>query len=158
MSLTQEVNEHGCVHLRQDDRRVISGHASLALELMEQVPEADVVLVGCGGGGLAAAVAAAYAHFGGDRVRNEVKVYGVEPEGANSMFLSLKVRWGASLVEIRVLCSTGNYLSGNIFKEKRLEKNAIRLNCSNKGNSIKSIDKFEKLHTLLLQYTFCRLP
>ena len=56
-----------------------------------QVPEVDVVLVGCGGGGLVAGVAAAIKEFGGREEGKEVKVYAVEPETANCMFLSLKV-------------------------------------------------------------------
>ena len=42
-----------------DDLSLIAGHASLGLEILEDVPEVDVVVVCCGGGGLLAGVAAA---------------------------------------------------------------------------------------------------
>ena len=42
-----------------DDLSLIAGHASLGLEILEDVPEVEVVVVCCGGGGLLAGVAAA---------------------------------------------------------------------------------------------------
>jgi threonine dehydratase len=57
-----------------DQEETISGQASLALELEQQAPELDSVLVAIGGGGLLAGMASWY----GRRVR----LVGVEPEGA----------------------------------------------------------------------------
>lgn len=73
-----------------DDRDLISGHGTLGLEILEDVPEADIVLVCCGGGGLVAGVAAAV-----KAKKKEVKVYAVEPELSNGMYKSLE----ASLVQ-----------------------------------------------------------
>jgi threonine dehydratase len=56
------------------------GTATLGLELMEQVPDLDVVVVPIGGGGLCAGVAAAV-----KLARPSCRVIGVEPEGADSM-------------------------------------------------------------------------
>lgn len=50
---------------------------SLGLEVLEAVPDPDVVVVCCGGGGLLAGVAAAVKLSGCDTTR----IYGVEPEG-----------------------------------------------------------------------------
>ena len=69
-----------------DDVDIIRGHASCGLEILEDVPEVDVVVVCCGGGGLLAGVAAAIKLKAGASTR----VVGVEPEGANSMWLSVK--------------------------------------------------------------------
>ncbi|XP_043964280.1 L-threonine dehydratase catabolic TdcB isoform X3 [Gambusia affinis] len=60
-----------------DDLDLIAGHASLGLEVLEAVPDPDVVVVCCGGGGLLAGVAAAVKLSGCDTTR----IYGVEPEG-----------------------------------------------------------------------------
>ena len=60
--------------------RTALGTATLGLELVEQVPDLDAVVVPIGGGGLCAGVAAAV-----KLARPHCRVYGVEPEGADSM-------------------------------------------------------------------------
>ncbi|XP_069012790.1 phenylserine dehydratase isoform X1 [Embiotoca jacksoni] len=67
-----------------DDLDLIAGHASLGMEVLEAMPEPDVVAVCCGGGGLLAGVAAAIKLSGRDKTR----IYGVEPEGACTMYKS----------------------------------------------------------------------
>ncbi|XP_029969841.1 uncharacterized protein LOC115404577 [Salarias fasciatus] len=67
-----------------DDLDLIAGHSSLGLEVLEVIPEPDVVVVCCGGGGLLAGVAAAIKLSGCDKTR----IYGVEPEGACTMYKS----------------------------------------------------------------------
>ncbi len=69
---------------------VIAGHASLGAELAEDLPSADVILVGVGNGGMLAGLGAMLRTVYG-KGREEVKLYGVEPEGANAMYLSMKV-------------------------------------------------------------------
>jgi threonine dehydratase len=56
-----------------DDPAVIAGQGTIALELLEQCPELEVVVVGVGGGGMAAGIAAAT-----KALRPEVRVVGVE--------------------------------------------------------------------------------
>ncbi len=68
-----------------DDPDVIAGHGSLGLEILEDVPEVDVVVVGIGGGGLISGVAAALKER-----RPSVRVYGVEPVTSNAMTLALE--------------------------------------------------------------------
>jgi threonine dehydratase len=60
--------------------RTALGTATLGLEFMEQAPGLDAVIVPIGGGGLAAGVAAAV-----KLASPQTRVYGVEPEGADSM-------------------------------------------------------------------------
>ncbi|KAJ0057058.1 hypothetical protein NL108_000903, partial [Boleophthalmus pectinirostris] len=67
-----------------DDLDLIAGHASLGLELLDVLPDPDVVVVCCGGGGLLAGVAAAIKLSGCEKTR----IYGVEPQGACTMFQS----------------------------------------------------------------------
>ena len=64
-----------------DQRETLLGQGTLALELSEQVPRLDTVLVAVGGGGLIGGMAAFY---GGG-----VRVVGVEPDGAPTLTAAL---------------------------------------------------------------------
>lgn len=66
-----------------EGRRTALGTATLGLEFVEQCPDLEAVIVPIGGGGLAAGVAAAF-----HALAPHVAVYGVEPEGADSMHRS----------------------------------------------------------------------
>lgn len=70
-----------------DDPAVIAGQGTIGLELAEEAPEAEVVAVPVGGGGLIAGVAAALAN-----TRRSVRVVGVEAAGAASMAAALHAR------------------------------------------------------------------
>ena len=63
-----------------EDREVIAGHGSVGLEILDDLPDVDVVVVGVGGGGLISGTAAAL-----KALRPGVRVYGVEPVGAAAM-------------------------------------------------------------------------
>ncbi len=67
-----------------DDLEVIAGHGTLGLEIVEDVPDVDVVIVPVGGGGLISGVAAAI-----KALRPQAKVIGVEPFAADVMTQSL---------------------------------------------------------------------
>ena len=58
-----------------DDREIIAGQGTIGLELLEQCPDADVVVVPVGGGGLIAGVACAM-----KEKRPAIRVIGVEAE------------------------------------------------------------------------------
>jgi threonine dehydratase len=60
-----------------DDLRVIAGQGTVALEILEQVPDLDAIVVPVGGGGLLAGVATVLS-----ALKPEVKIIGVEPENA----------------------------------------------------------------------------
>ena len=68
-----------------DDEEVIAGQGTIGLEILEQLSDADAVVVPIGGGGLIAGVAFAVKHL-----NPKVKVYGVQAERAASMAQSLK--------------------------------------------------------------------
>ena len=63
---------------------IIAGQGSVGLEILEQAPDIGTVFVPMGGGGLVSGVATAI-----KRSRPEVRVIGVEPEGAPKMTRSL---------------------------------------------------------------------
>jgi threonine dehydratase len=68
-----------------DDPRVIAGQATVGMELLDDVPDVDVVVVACGGGGLLSGVATAV-----KLRRPSARVIGVEPAGANAMSQSVE--------------------------------------------------------------------
>ncbi len=68
-----------------NDEDVIAGQGTIALELMEQLPDLDAVIVPIGGGGLIAGIA-----FTLKTLKPNVKVYGVQASGAPSMMNSFK--------------------------------------------------------------------
>lgn len=66
-----------------DDPRVVAGHASVGLEILEQCREVSTIVVPVGGGGLISGVAVAC-------LESKVTIVGVEPEGADAMCRSLE--------------------------------------------------------------------
>jgi threonine dehydratase len=63
-----------------DDEDVIAGQGTIGLELLEQLPDAEAVIVPVGGGGLISGVA-----FAIKSLKPHIKVYGVQAAGAPSM-------------------------------------------------------------------------
>lgn len=63
-----------------EDERVIAGQGTIGLELLEQVPDLEVIVVPIGGGGLIAGIATAV-----KARRPGVRIYGVQTEAAPSM-------------------------------------------------------------------------
>lgn len=81
----QYAEEHGAAFVPPfDDPEVIAGQGTVGLELAEEAPEAEVVVVPVGGGGLIAGVGTALAH-----VAKGVRVIGVEPVGAATLSAAL---------------------------------------------------------------------
>ncbi len=68
-----------------DDENVIAGQGTIGLEILDQLPEVDAVVVPVGGGGLISGVAYAIKNLSPN-----VKVYGVQASGAPSMVHSLE--------------------------------------------------------------------
>ena len=68
-----------------DDELVMAGQGSIGLEILDQLPDVDAVIVPIGGGGLISGVA-----FAIKSLRPDVKIYGVQAAGAASMFNAFK--------------------------------------------------------------------
>ena len=68
-----------------DHPDVIAGQGTTALEILEEVPDLDILAVPCGGGGLLAGCALVCNHLA-----PEAELYGVEPSAANDTALSLE--------------------------------------------------------------------
>lgn len=77
--------EHGYTFVHPfDDEKVIAGQGTIGLEILQQMPDVEAVIVPIGGGGLISGVAYAI-----KTLRPDVKVYGVQVAGAASMVKSL---------------------------------------------------------------------
>jgi threonine dehydratase len=93
----QLVREHGYVVVPPyDDEQIIAGQATCGLEIVEALPDVDLVLTPVSGGGLLSGVAAAV-----KQLRPQAMVFGVEPELAGDTAASFRagaiVEWPAEL-------------------------------------------------------------
>jgi threonine dehydratase len=68
-----------------DDYAIMAGQGTAALELLEDVPELDFLLVPTSGCGLLAGCAVAAKHL-----RPQIRLYGVEPEAGNDTWRSFR--------------------------------------------------------------------
>lgn len=68
-----------------DDEVLMAGHASLGLEITEDLPDVTDIFLGIGGGGMAGGLVRAL-----DATRSTARLHGVEPEGADAMARSLE--------------------------------------------------------------------
>lgn len=81
-------DEHGYTFIHPfDDEHVIAGQGTIGLELLDQLPDLDAVIVPIGGGGLISGIA-----FAMKSLNPNVKVYGVQAQGAPSMLHSLELQ------------------------------------------------------------------
>jgi threonine dehydratase len=80
------VDEEGAVLVPPfDDDAVIAGQGTVALELLEDVPDLDLIVTPCGGGGLLSGTAVA-----AKGIHPEIRLWGVEPEEGDDMKRSLE--------------------------------------------------------------------
>ena len=70
-----------------NDYRVIAGQGTVALELLEEIPDLDIVMTPLGGGGLLSGTAVVVKGINGN-----IKVIGAEPAGADDGYRSFKSR------------------------------------------------------------------
>lgn len=83
------------------DPKVIAGQGTIGLEIIEQAPELDILLVSIGGGGLISGVAiAAHAH------NPRLRIIGVEPTGAPTLYNSLQAGQVIELPSINTAAGT----------------------------------------------------
>ncbi len=108
-SVFDEANEAALAHARAEgavyvhpfaDPAVISGQGTVGLELLEEAPDADSVLVAVGGGGLIAGIATAL-----KALKPGIRVVGVEPVGAPTLHDSLAA--GALVTLERIATAAG---------------------------------------------------
>jgi threonine dehydratase len=84
-----------------EGKTVATGTATVGLELLEDAPDLDAVIVPIGGGGLCAGIAAAV-----KQLRPQCLVFGVEPEGADSMHRSFARGEPQSIDSVRTIADS----------------------------------------------------
>jgi len=85
-ALNQVIKKTGAIFVHPyNDARVIAGQGTAALELLEEVPQLDIILVPVGGGGLLSGTAISAAHLS-----PTTRVIAVEPAGAADAFRSFQ--------------------------------------------------------------------
>jgi threonine dehydratase len=92
---TQAAREEACAKVQREtgatlvhpyaDARVMAGQGTIVLELLQQIPHLDTVIVPIGGGGLASGCAIALA-----ALSPQARLFGAEPAGADDAFRSLQ--------------------------------------------------------------------
>lgn len=80
---------------------VIAGQGTIGLEILQDIPEVDVLLVAVGGGGLISGISIA-----AKALRPALKVIGIEPVGAPTLYESLRAGQVIELPEIRTAANT----------------------------------------------------
>jgi threonine dehydratase len=95
------------------DPAVIAGQGTLGLEILEDDPEADLLLVAIGGGGLISGVATAV-----KALRPGVRIVGVEPVGAPTLHASLRA---GRVVELERITTAANTLAPRSTAEINFE-------------------------------------
>jgi len=90
-----------------DDPGVIAGQGTVGLEILDDLPEVDVVVVGVGGGGLISGVGAAI-----KQLRPATRVIGVEPETSNALSLGLAASEPVRLQPISIADGLGAPFAG----------------------------------------------
>jgi threonine dehydratase len=83
------------------DSAVIAGQGTIGVEILDQTPDIDTVIVAIGGGGLIAGVAATI-----KALRPDIRVIGVDPEGAPTHFESRRAGKLVTLGEITTVAGT----------------------------------------------------
>jgi len=99
-TLRQLEAERGIVAINHlEDPTVAIGHGTVALEILEQLPEADTVLVPISTGGLLAGVAAAV-----KETKPSAQVIGVQPEGSDATYRSFRAGKVVTIAEVNTIC------------------------------------------------------
>lgn len=103
-AVDQHVAVDGMYNLHSfDDLHLIAGMASVGLEILEEIPKPDVVIVCCGGGGLLSGVGAGLKLKGCESTR----IFGIEPEAAPTMYLSKQQGQAVSDVKLANTIASG---------------------------------------------------
>ena len=105
--------EEGYVEISPfDDPHVIAGQGTIGLEVMEEQPDLEAILVPLSGGGLAAGIAVA-----AKAIRPDIRVIGISMDRGAAMDASIKA---GKPVEIDEVASLADSLGGGIGMENRL--------------------------------------
>ena len=119
-----------------DDIDVLEGQGTIALEILEEMPDAEVIVVPIGGGGLISGIAAA-----AKMIKPDIKIIGVEPSGAASATEALKKNKVVTLPEANTIAD------GTAVKRI----GDLTFNCIKQyGDEVVTVDDYELTEAFLL--------
>jgi len=81
-----------------DEPKMIIGHGSVGLEIFEEQPDTDIIVVPVGGGTLISGIA-----LTARQLNPKTRVYGVQPEGAAAMHASLKANYVVEIDSVNTI-------------------------------------------------------
>ncbi|XP_050405407.1 uncharacterized protein LOC126821112 isoform X2 [Patella vulgata] len=84
-----------------DDRDLIAGYGSIGMEILDKVPDLDILVICCGGGGLSSGISAAVRA----KLGMACRIYTVEPEGSPTMYESFKSNKAVSIPTVKSVAS-----------------------------------------------------
>lgn len=96
-----------------DDDEVIAGQATIAYELLEEMPDVDVIIASIGGGGLMSGISQYAKSF-----NPKIKIYGSQTIGANSMSKSLET---GKIIGIPEITSIATSLGATKVEDRTFE-------------------------------------
>jgi threonine dehydratase len=141
VSLQQET---GAVFIHPfDDPLVIAGQGTVGLEILEDLPDADAIVVPVGGGGLIAGIAVAV-----KAMRPQTRIVGVEAGGAASMSASLQAGRVVTLAQANTIAD------GIAIKTPGAESFAI---CRALVDEVVTVDDDEIAQTILFLLERCKV-
>lgn len=96
-----------------NDPKIIVGQGTISFEILEDLPDTDVIVAGIGGGGLLSGIA-----FTAKEIRDEIKVFGVEAAGGPAMLKSLETGHPIELKHLNTLADglASKTVGDNTFK------------------------------------------
>lgn len=100
-----------------DDEKVIAGQGTIGLEILEKLPDTDIIVVPIGGGGLISGIAVA-----AKSINPDIKIIGVQTKISPSMYESIKegkiltVKGGSTIAD-GIAVKTPGKLTFDIVKE-----------------------------------------
>jgi threonine dehydratase len=83
------------------DPLVVAGQGTLALDIVEDLPDLDAIIIAIGGGGLIAGLSTAL-----KQLKPSVRIIGVEPEGSPTLHASLRAGHVVALPEVTTTVPT----------------------------------------------------
>ena len=125
-----------------DDEDVMEGQGTIALEILEELPDVDYILVPIGGGGLISGIACA-----AKQMNPAVKIVGVEPEGAASALAAIEDDEVVRLSEVNTIAdgTAVKEIGAKTFEYiKKYVDEIITVNAD--GSGILSLAGLKKLH------------
>jgi threonine dehydratase len=129
-----------------NDMDVIYGQGTVALEMLEDNPELDIIMCSIGGGGLISGTS-----YAAKDISPEIKIYGVETEGAHSMSVSLANDEITALPKITsVAASLGAAKVGEIGFEA-VKKNVEEVFTVSDEESLNDLEELLSLEKVLVE-------